>query len=75
MDVTTWLSFLNSGGVLGLLVVIVLGGSRGWWYYGHVYDAQIKKKEAWKQLALTGLASIKEVVDVIEPIVERLGRV
>ncbi len=55
--------------------MIVLGGSRGWWYYGHVYDAQAREKEAWKQLALTGLASIKEVVDVIEPIVERLGRV
>jgi len=74
VDIVQLLPLINSGGVLGLLLVMIVGGSRGWWYYGHVYDAKVKEAEAWKQLALTGVASIKEVVDVIEPIIERLGR-
>ena len=71
-DFPSWLPFLNSGGVLGLLVVIVYGGAKGWWYYGHIYKAKVAECDAWKTLALGGIETIQEAVKVMEPIIEKL---
>lgn len=72
-EVTNWLPYLNSGGVLGLLVVIIYGGSKGWWYYGHQYKAKEREAESWKQLALGSIETIKHTLDVIEPAIQRLS--
>jgi uncharacterized membrane-anchored protein len=29
--------FLNAAGLLGMLVLIVVSGFRGWWVYGYLY--------------------------------------
>ena len=73
-EIPNWLPYLNSGGVLGLLIVIVMGGARGWWYYGRTYDAKAAECEEWKKLALGSVDTIQEAIAVMEPIIERLGR-
>ena len=77
MDINTILPILNSGGILGLVVLIIVLGSRkdATWVYGWQYRAKSQECEAWRQLAVEGIAGIKSTLDVIEPLlVDRTRR-
>lgn len=56
------LDLLDRFGVLGLLVVILYGGVRGWWVFGWVYQDKLRQAEEWKRLALHGTAVIERAV-------------
>ena len=70
-DLHTILPLLNSAGTLGLLVLIVYGGSRGWWVYGRTYEEMKSQRDDYKLLATQGIASIQKVVDIIESLIAR----
>lgn len=71
---TTILQYVQSGGVLGLLLVIVLGGARGWWVYGWQWALLQKERDEWKALATGAVTSVKEIVESMEPLVEQIAR-
>ncbi len=70
-DLHTILPLLNSAGTLGVLVLIVYGGSRGWWVYGRTYEEMKSQRDDYKLLATQGIASIQKVVDIIESLIAR----
>lgn len=55
------------------MVLILLGGARQWWYYGHVYRAKVKECDDWKGIALGSLNTIEGVLSTLEPVIEKLG--
>lgn len=53
------LHIVQTGGVTGLLLVIILGGIRRWWVFGWIYkeseercEMVAKERDEWKALAL-----------------------
>lgn len=63
MDLTTLVPLINTGGVVTLLIVILYGGMRNWWVFGHYYTAMQAEKdkelakaqeeaEYWRELAV-----------------------
>jgi len=74
MDMTTLVQAVQSGGVLGLLLAIVIGGSRGWWVYGRTYEEMRDERDEWKQLATGAVTTVKEIVVSMEPMVEQIAR-
>jgi hypothetical protein len=71
---STLLQFVQSGGVLGLLVLIVYGGSRGLWVYGWQYKAAIQDRDEWKAVATGAITSVKDTLGAMEPLVEQIAR-
>lgn len=47
--------FLNDAGVIGLLVLIVLSGARGWWVYGRTYRESVSRETEWRAIAMVAL--------------------
>lgn len=72
-DLNTWLPFLNSGGVMGLLFLIIVGGARQWWYYGHVYRDKSVEAAQWRQVAIGSLSTIENLLDQLEPVLQKLA--
>lgn len=67
-DYTDVVNFLNKGGILGFLVLILVSGARRLWVWGWYYkdlEERYKKVEEsnsmWMQLALRG-ANVTETV-------------
>jgi hypothetical protein len=71
---TTLLQYIQSGGVLGLLLAIVIGGSRGWWVYGAIYQDMRRERDEWKAVATGAISSVKDTLAAMEPLVEQIAR-
>lgn len=41
-------------GLIGLLLIILIGGSRGWWVFGRTYNELVKDRDLYRDLALRG---------------------
>lgn len=61
--------YINTTGVVGLLVLIIVGGSRKWWVFGWQFkdvEERLSKVEEsnsmWMQLALRGVNVTEQVV-------------
>lgn len=52
--------------VAGLLLAILIAGSRGLWYYGGVHRECMKDRDEWKNIAMTATATVKEQTSQIE---------
>jgi hypothetical protein len=68
LDIDTLLKFLNSGGILGLLLVIVYSGQRGIWVWRREVDGINKQladakadAEEWKIMALRGTSTAERI--------------
>jgi hypothetical protein len=62
--------WIQSGGIIGLLLFILVGGARKWWVFGWQYkdlDERLEKIEQsntmWMQLALRGVNVTEKLVD------------
>jgi hypothetical protein len=58
-------------GFAGGLILILIGGFRGWWIYGPLHDRQIADLTAdkmfWRNMALGSLRVADRVSDAIPP--------
>jgi len=71
LNPTTFLDFIQAGGIVGILLLILVGGFRRWWVFGWYYNELMERhtnmrqeRDAWKELALrsTNLAeSLQEI--------------
>lgn len=52
---------VQTGGVVALLLLILIGGNRGWWVFGWQYQAMLKEAEEWKEIGLTLLRSNEQL--------------
>lgn len=69
LNPTTVFDWIQSGGIIGVLVFVILGGARRWWVFGWQYrDLQercekIETSNAmWMQLALRGVNVTEKLV-------------
>jgi hypothetical protein len=69
-DPASLFDWIQSGGIIGLLAFIIIGGSRKWWVFGWQYkDLQdrcekIESSNAmWMQLALRGVNVTEKLVE------------
>lgn len=54
MEPNAIIELLQNVGVLGLLVFILVGGSKGWWVYGAIHEDVKRDRDDWKHMALEG---------------------
>lgn len=64
--------WIQSGGIIGLLVFILVGGQRRWWVFGWQYkdseERRIKVEESnvmWMQLALRGANVTEQIIKTV----------
>lgn len=46
--------YINSAGILGVLIAILYGGFKGWWIWGSEYRKIEDERDVWRNLALRG---------------------
>lgn len=60
------LDFLNRGGMLALLIVILVGGHRKWWTFGWIYQEKAREAEEWKERAWRSANTTDKALDVAQ---------
>lgn len=63
-DYADILKYLNSAGVLGVLILAIIGGYRRWWVYGWLYKQMEQERDDWRNLALHGTKIAEQTVDL-----------
>ena len=70
----TFFDWINTGGIIGLLAFIIVGGARRWWVFGWQYkellDRYQKIEESnvmWMQVALRGVSVTEQIVKTVAP--------
>lgn len=64
-------SFAPSGvSVTALVIAILIGGSKGLWYYGGVHRDMTKDRDDWKSIAISATATVKDQAAQIEKLTE-----
>jgi hypothetical protein len=61
------LSVLREIGMATLLLLILIGGNRGWWVFGWHYREVAQERDAWREIALS-------TTNLAERAIERLER-
>lgn len=68
-DPTSVFDWIQSGGIIGLLTFIIIGGGRRWWVFGWQYKECVERankieqsNEMWMQLALRGVNVTEKIV-------------
>ena len=64
MDIKAVLDVVETAGLIGVLVLILVGGAREWWVYGRFYRAALEDRDEWKRMALTGTELADRAVQV-----------
>lgn len=59
---------LTDLGTVGLLIVVLIGGYRGWWIFGPLHDQivsdLVEQRNFWRTQALSGTALAEKAIDV-----------
>jgi hypothetical protein len=54
VDTGSVVDLVQSGGMVTLLIVILLGGVKKWWVVGWQYQREVDRADKWERLALEG---------------------
>jgi hypothetical protein len=73
MDKLLTVDNIGKVGVIGLLLLILVTGSSGYWVWGTTYSEVKTERDEWKKTALDGLRVAKEVSPVRMPILATPG--
>lgn len=64
------LQVLQQGGMVGLLLIIIVGGARGWWVFGWTYKDRIRdlaaERDQWMRAALKGTYTVEKATEVTD---------
>lgn len=63
-DAVNMLDLIQSGGIVGLLVYILIGVMRGWWHTDREFKDLQKREVEWKRLALSGTIIAERAVGI-----------
>jgi hypothetical protein len=61
-----YLDYVNKGGVIALLVLIVLGSVRKWWVPGWTYAEMAADRDQWRELAMQGTSLAERQTGLLE---------
>lgn len=67
-DMASTVEWIQTGGFVGLLILIVMGGFRRWYVWAWQYDEKSKECEQWKTIALGSLTHANKAVQIAERI-------
>lgn len=62
----TIIDLISQGGALALLVFVVVGAVREWWFTGAAYRRLEVERDEWKQMALRSLDTADRAVTLVE---------
>lgn len=60
---------ISNTGLVGLLIIIVWGGAKGWWVYGREYKEMKQDRDEWKEAALSGTTIAERAIDTASNVV------
>ena len=60
IEITTFLK--EQGAAVTAVLLLVVGGYRGWYIWRWQYDAVCQERDSWKAIALKGLAVAERIV-------------
>ena len=61
------IDIISSGGVVGLLAVVVVGALKEWWVPGRVHRRAVAEKDFWRSHALRSTSLAEAAVRLAEP--------
>lgn len=64
MDAKALYDFVNTAGVLGLSLIIIVALLRGWVHTSKEFDNLRRDRDEWKQLALRGTGIVERAVSL-----------
>jgi len=71
VTITDIFKWVTSGGIVGVLLFVLVGGYKGWWVFGWQYkdaldriDQAEKERDDWRDIALTGTSMAERTVDL-----------
>lgn len=64
------LQVLQQGGMVGLLLIIIVGGARGWWVFGWMYKDRVRdlaaERDLWMKAALKSTGTVEKATEVTD---------
>lgn len=60
------LDLIQSGGVVGILVFIVIALLRGWVFTRNAYMDVVRERDGWRAIALHGMKVSEKAVDALK---------
>lgn len=67
VDLQQWVMLVRDGGLALAVVVLVVGGARGWYVFGSIYKDMKQDRDDWKDLALRGTNLAERALDSPPP--------
>ena len=68
MTIAELVDVISKAGALGILVIIIVGGYRGWFVYGPAHDRQVtdlkEDRDWWRDMALRNGALAEKAAEV-----------
>jgi len=58
------ISTIRDAGAIGILVLILVGGYKKWWVWGHLYEASQRERDEWRDIALRGTELADRIVEI-----------
>jgi hypothetical protein len=55
---------VNGLGTVGLLIVIIYGGMKGWYVWRREHEAVTKDRDFWRRIALQGITAAEKSLDI-----------
>jgi hypothetical protein len=55
---------INGLGTVGLLIVIIYGGMKGWYVWRREYDSIVRDRDFWRRIAVQGIAAAEKSLDM-----------
>jgi positive regulator of sigma E activity len=60
------LTALSDLGAVTILLLILLGGAKGWWVFGWHYEEVAKERDAWREIALSTTSLAEKAIQRLE---------
>jgi hypothetical protein len=60
-DIALWGGLARDVTVTTLLILAIVGGSRGWWVYGRYYREMVDDRNFWRDQALSGTKAAEKL--------------
>ena len=67
VDLAPWVPLVQNGGLALAVVVLIIGGTRGWYVFGREYEEMKQDRDDWKALALRGTSLAERALETPPP--------
>ncbi len=67
-DLQAWIQIVRDGGLALAVVVLVIGGMRGWYHWDMEYREMKQDRDDWRRLALQGTYLAERALEAPSPL-------